>query len=191
MANRLSNRYDFNSSLHAALSTAQTALGDRSGLKLKKTELPKPKVIVPVQTQPAASSNRSRPDLNSAEYKDLIQKFCYFGSNGNSGNATEDSTPQSEETPAKPMALEQMDGPADSSSESNVSSVDSSASNSPPSPKVQLHQVDSQDSKSSRSTSTIRGLSPRLLPYRAPSPAVNSAYQEFPHQGLSVQTTQC
>jgi hypothetical protein len=190
-AHRLSNRYDFNASLHAALSTAQSALGERSGLKIKKIESPKPKVSVPVQSAQQASLNRSRPDLNSAEYKDLIQKFCYFGSNSNSGNPTEESTPQSEESPAKPVVLEQMDGPTDSSSESNVSSADSSASNSPPSPKVQLHQADSQESKTPRSSSTARGLSPRLLPYRAPSPAVNSAFQEFPHQGLSVQTTQC
>jgi carbohydrate/starch-binding protein with CBM21 domain len=192
---RLSNRYDFNASLHAALTTAQNALGDRSGLRIKTSALPKPVAAVPLSPPKQAQVlNASRPDLNSAEYKDLIQKFCYFGSSTNSGDVTEDTTPVPEEAQAKAQGLQQMDGPIDSSSESNASSVDSSASNSPPSPKVQLHQVEQQDSKASSrssSTSAILSLSPRLLPYRTPSPALSSAYQEFPHQGLSVQTTQC
>jgi hypothetical protein len=194
---RLSNRYDFNASLHAALTTAQNTLGDRSGLRIKTSVLPKSNAPVHhAPPKPTQSSNSSRPDLNSAEYKDLIQKFCYFGSNSNpdSGDVTEDTTPAAEEPEAKVQSLQQMDGAVDFSSESNASSVDSSASNSPPSPKVQHHQVDSQDSKAtsrSSSASAILSLSPRLLPYRSPSPAVNSAYQEFPHQGLSVQTTKC
>jgi Carbohydrate/starch-binding module (family 21) len=191
-ANRLSNRYDFNASLHAALTTAQNALGERSGLKLKKPDPPKPIISVPVSAPvQSTSANQSRPDLDSAEYKDLIQKFCYFGSNVNSGNATEDSTPQNEESAAKPVVKQEMNDQGNSSSDSNLSSADSSASNSPPSPKIPLHPVDAQEPKSSPRSTAIRGLSPRLLPFRTPSPVVNSAYHEFPHQGLSVQTTLC
>lgn len=205
--NRLANRYDFNASLHAALTTAQNALGAKSGLKLKTTELTKPAVAAPKQQiltptpqSSPAPANKSRPDLNSAEYKDLIQKFCYFGSNVNSGNATEEGTPQPMASPIREEEIEteikQADGVAECSSDDSItSSPNSSVSNSPPSPKAQLHREDSQishDSKtSSRSSSAIRAMSPRLLPYRTPSPAVNSAYQEFPHQGLSVQSALC
>jgi len=198
---RLANRYDFNASLHAALATAQKALGTQSGLRIKMPESEeadsKPKAI-------QATENKERPDLNSAEYKDLIQKFCYFGSASNSTDASLTVSPQPHDVPIKVSEdLNQLDGVGDNSSESNASSAGTSASNSPPSPTAQLalsqfieHQQSAKDTNSSSSrsssrspTQTIRALSPRLLPYRAPSPAMNSAYQEFPHQGLSVQTT--
>jgi len=196
---RLSNRYDFNASLHAALTTAQNALGERSGLKrsdltLKTPEQPRPRPRAPpVTTKPVLKGNKDRPDLNSAEYKDLLQKFCYFGSHTDSSTSTTTASPQNKD--ASPTKLQQTDGVADSGSESRSSSADSSASNSPPSPVAQLHQpmlmLEEVKQPSRSPTPTLRAMSPRLLPYRSPSPALNSAYQEFPHQGLTVQTTQC
>ncbi len=88
-----SSRYDFGASLSAALTTAQTTLGDRSALKINTTDLDKkgyfdrpisaPKSQVP---GPAVSANRpdslslEKPDLQSAEYNELIQKFCFVRS---------------------------------------------------------------------------------------------------------------
>jgi hypothetical protein len=205
---RLSNRYDFNASLHAALTTAQNALGERSGLTrsdltLKAPERPraKPRVAPPVAASVPAKptpkgNSKDRPDLNSAEYKDLLQKFCYFGSQTVSGAPTTTVSPQNKEAgPLSKTELQQTDGVADSGSESKTSSADSSASNSPPSPVAQLHQpvmmMEETKTPSRSPTPSLRGMSPRLLPYRSPSPALNSAYQEFPHQGLTVQTTKC
>jgi hypothetical protein len=83
-------RYDFSASLSAALSNAQTALGDRSGLtpngtnKNSKDYFAKgtaPKVsTAPVPgTRPGGLSSE-KPDLQSAEYHELIQKFCFVRS---------------------------------------------------------------------------------------------------------------
>jgi hypothetical protein len=75
-----STRYDFGASLNAALTTAQHALGDMSGIKLKdsdkgtdKASKPAPGLSVP---RPDAISSE-KPDLKSAEYNELIQKFCF------------------------------------------------------------------------------------------------------------------
>jgi hypothetical protein len=87
-----SSRYDFGASLSAALSTAQTALGDRSGLKAdtknaQKGYFDRPVAAVKAQsaaapipgTRPDALSS-DKPDLQSAEYNELIQKFCFVRS---------------------------------------------------------------------------------------------------------------
>lgn len=90
----LSGRYNFRSSLSAALSNAQSALGDKSGISLKNssTNSSTPKSLAsqkqaPVAPKPAIGDVPSRPDnitsvrpeLHSAEYNDLIRKFCYVG----------------------------------------------------------------------------------------------------------------
>jgi hypothetical protein len=90
-----SSRYDFSASLSAALSTAQTALGDRSGLKINTTDkvnntyFDRPAAISSPQVNtPGASVPGTRPDslssekhdLKSAEYHELIQKFCFVRS---------------------------------------------------------------------------------------------------------------
>jgi hypothetical protein len=189
---RLANRYDFGASLQAALTNAQTALGERSGLKIVTPE-PKQRPVAAPASAPAVQpvDTLARPELNSQEYNDLIQKFCYFGSGGaTSGVSSPDAAVK---TQPKATDMQQMDGAIDSGSESSGSPAGSSASNSPPSPTVQLHQVESiPDAKTSTRTPSpsIRALSPRLLPYRSPSPAT-SVFQEFPHQGLSVQNIQC
>lgn len=88
-----SSRYDFGASLSAALSTAQTALGDRSGLKVntsdqsKKGYFDRPAPGVKAHTTGAPipgtrpdSLSLEKPDLQSAEYNELIQKFCFVRS---------------------------------------------------------------------------------------------------------------
>jgi hypothetical protein len=87
------SRYDFGASLSAALSTAQTALGDRSGLKVDTQhkmnkgyfDRPAPAVQAPASTAPVpgtrpGSMTQEKPDLQSAEYNELIQKFCFVRS---------------------------------------------------------------------------------------------------------------
>ena len=88
-----SSRYDFGASLSAALSTAQTALGDRSGLKVNTTDnsnngyFDRPAQATKAQTTGATvpgtrpdSLTSEKPDLQSAEYNELIQKFCFVRS---------------------------------------------------------------------------------------------------------------
>jgi hypothetical protein len=88
-----SSRYDFGASLSAALSTAQTALGDRSGLKANTTEkanngyFDRPAQATKAQTTGTPvpgtrpdSLTLEKPDLQSAEYNELIQKFCFVRS---------------------------------------------------------------------------------------------------------------
>lgn len=78
------NRYDFSASLTAALTTAQQAMGDRSGIKLKDPKhsyasKPSAPAVQPVEGPRPDKISSERPDLHSAEYNDLIQKFCYVG----------------------------------------------------------------------------------------------------------------
>lgn len=88
-----SSRYDFGASLSAALSTAQTALGDRSGLKINTSDAGKNGYFDRPATAPQAlstgglvpgtrpdSMSIEKPDLQSAEYNELIQKFCFVRS---------------------------------------------------------------------------------------------------------------
>lgn len=88
-----SSRYDFSASLSAALSTAQTALGDRSGLKLntggnvQKSYFDRPASLskdhatsAPIPGTRPDSMSLEKPDLQSAEYNELIQKFCFVRS---------------------------------------------------------------------------------------------------------------
>lgn len=85
-----STRYDFSASLSAALSNAQTALGDRSGLTpngankgskdyFNKDTASKVQVAPVPGTRPGGLSSE-KPDLQSAEYNELIQKFCFVRS---------------------------------------------------------------------------------------------------------------
>jgi hypothetical protein len=93
VAQAFASRYDFGASLSAALSTAQTALGDRSGLKVNTQgkmnngyfDRPAPAVQAPASTAPVPgtrpdSLTLEKPDLQSAEYNELIQKFCFVRS---------------------------------------------------------------------------------------------------------------
>ncbi|KAF2126119.1 carbohydrate-binding module family 21 protein [Dothidotthia symphoricarpi CBS 119687] len=88
-----SARYDFGASLSAALSTAQTALGDRSGIKnnggnmAPKGYFDRPAAVLKAHTTGAPipgtrpnTFSAEKPDLQSAEYNELIQKFCFVRS---------------------------------------------------------------------------------------------------------------
>lgn len=85
-----SSRYDFGASLSAALTQAQSTLGDRSGLKPRSAPKAKtgyfdnpPKGMTqpaapPVDNTPPPSAIASeKPDLKSDQYKELIQKYCF------------------------------------------------------------------------------------------------------------------
>lgn len=71
----LSNRYDFAASLSAALGNAQAALGDHSGLAPANVRKPSTAALKAGE-KPAAFSS-GKPDLQSAEYNELIQKYCF------------------------------------------------------------------------------------------------------------------
>jgi hypothetical protein len=85
-----SSRYDFGASLSAALSTAQSALGDRSGLKPIASENGKQGYFDRPSVGPTKAHTTGapvpgtlsleKPDLQSAEYNELIQKFCFVRS---------------------------------------------------------------------------------------------------------------
>ncbi|EME45265.1 carbohydrate-binding module family 21 protein [Dothistroma septosporum NZE10] len=93
--NGLGSRYDFGNSLSAALSSAQEKLGRQSGLMngsgpeqagssyfplgpVDRVEPSKPEITA----RPEAITS-DRPAMGSEQYKDLVQKFCYVGSNRN------------------------------------------------------------------------------------------------------------
>lgn len=94
-----SSRYDFSASLSAALSTAQSALGEKSGLKLNTGDkvnagyFDRPAVATKAQTtsapipgtRPDSLLSTEKPDLQSAEYNELIQKFCFVRSQPHPG----------------------------------------------------------------------------------------------------------
>lgn len=93
--NGLGSRYDFGTSLSAALTTAQDHLGRRSGLVngVMTKGQPNGSYFGPVdRVEPEKSNAKTprpdamttdRPAMGSDQYKDLVQKFCYVGSNRN------------------------------------------------------------------------------------------------------------
>jgi hypothetical protein len=92
-----STRYDFGASLSAALTTTQQTLGDRNGLQvnkdLKASQASKQSApaVQPVSGSRPDKISSERPDLHSAEYNDLIQKFCYVGRTTSPGLAKLDT----------------------------------------------------------------------------------------------------
>lgn len=132
-----STRYDFGASLSAALSNAQTALGDRSGLTPKdsakvnddyfdknSTTTKASVSAAPVPgTRPDVFSSE-KPDLQSAEYNELIQKFCFFGTPSGKGS------PQITTPSIKNSHTDGAGDYVDYSSGSNQNSAESSPSSS-------------------------------------------------------------
>ncbi|KAI9690612.1 MAG: hypothetical protein M1820_009969 [Bogoriella megaspora] len=122
-------RYDFGSSLSAALNNAQLAMGDRSGLKSKATtklnngyfgnqgSSSPPKQDAQAPRPDTISSEK--PSQNSIEYHELIQKYCFFG-----------SAKSSPPTAPNAKAGQQSDSPKDDESVSDYNLRDS-GSNSP------------------------------------------------------------
>lgn len=96
-ANGLGGRYDFGASLSAALSTAQDKLGKQSGL-LPHTQASSqaqahyfsPRTtseVKPIVPERPDAITTDRPAIGSQQYKDLVNKFCYVGSNKTSTKA--------------------------------------------------------------------------------------------------------
>ena len=88
----LSTRYSFGASLSAALSNAQTALGDRSGVDLRngnnkanfgyfgQTDGSTTFVSATGGSAKPVGLATEKPDLKSVEYNELIQKYCFVRS---------------------------------------------------------------------------------------------------------------
>ncbi|KAI9723321.1 MAG: hypothetical protein M1812_001204 [Candelaria pacifica] len=92
------NRYSFGASLSAAIQTANTALGDRSGLKSKtepKTNPNRPAEDISVQSRGPSAEEKSSgangtdspnpggltsASLQSTSYNELLDKYCFYGS---------------------------------------------------------------------------------------------------------------
>lgn len=158
-----SARYDFSASLTAALSTAQNALGDRSGIRPVEKKTPTADVPVP-GTKPAVASDK--PPLQSAEYNELIQKFCFFGT------PTGKSSPKGS-TPARNDSL--TDGTDDKNS-SGSGSGGSSAASSPLSPTMPLSVDGANDSRPNYFSS--RSSSPGPITGAGPDDLLNSSFQQ-------------
>ncbi|KAI5362335.1 Putative CBM21 (carbohydrate binding type-21) domain, CBM21 domain superfamily [Septoria linicola] len=133
----LGSRYDFSSSLSAALGTAQDKLGQRSGLMpsgnaaqaqanggyfgpLDRTE--PDKAPAPIERPDAITTDR--PAMGSDQYKDLVQKFCYFtpgpvkSASANPPSAHKTTNLKQEATPAEMDGVSETDSPIRSSSSS-------------------------------------------------------------------------
>lgn len=95
--NNLGGRYDFGASLSAALSTAQDRLGRSSpitngapqklndgyfGLQ-ERNEGPLATAKDEKPDFSVSSGSTDRPAMGSAQYRDLVQKFCYVGTSNN------------------------------------------------------------------------------------------------------------
>ncbi|KAH7117879.1 putative phosphatase regulatory subunit-domain-containing protein [Dendryphion nanum] len=169
-----SSRYDFGASLTAALSNAQTALGDRSGIKpasgRRGTGFFSNPGPVPGARPDTLSSDK--PGLQSAEYNELIAKFCFFGTPP-TGKGSPNAT-----TPA--VNNSHTDGAMEYILDSSTSTPQSSASNSPPSPVMNV-AVDVANDAGSRSRSPnhflSRSTSPGPMTGSGPEDRVNSQYR--------------
>ncbi|UPX21337.1 uncharacterized protein EKO05_0011524 [Ascochyta rabiei] len=191
-----SSRYDFGASLSAALTTAQTALGDRSGLKVNTADVSKGYFDRPAPlakshttgapvpgTRPDALSS-DKPDLQSAEYNELIQKFCFFGTP--TGRGSPKATTPSAKHPHSDGATEY------------IHSAQSSATSSPPSPAMPVMVDGANEVKSSRSSSPFlnRSTSPGPVTGSGPEDLLASQYQYgynmhgriFPERSHTPQT---
>ncbi|KAF2107177.1 putative phosphatase regulatory subunit-domain-containing protein [Lophiotrema nucula] len=179
-----STRYDFGASLTAALSNAQNAMGDHSGIKAGGPKAPSGyfdrSSITATKASPAAAPvpgtrpdtlSSEKPDLRSAEYNELIQKFCFFGTPTGKGSpiATTPATKNTHTDGATEYILN------DSSSGSNQSS----ASNSPPSPVMPLLVDGANDSRASSRSPThflSRSTSPGPMTGSGPEDLTVSTY---------------
>ncbi|KAF1847569.1 carbohydrate-binding module family 21 protein [Cucurbitaria berberidis CBS 394.84] len=184
VAQAFASRYDFGASLTAALSTAQTTLGERSGLKVNTSDVgkkgyfdhpaPAPKARTtagtPVPGTRPDSLSLEKPGLQSAEYNELIQKFCFFG------------TPTGKISPlaATPATSNvQSDGAMDYMMNNSSGSNQSSATSSPPSPAMPLLVDGANDMMYSRSASPFlsRSNSPGPVTGTGPEDHMTSQYQ--------------
>ncbi|EOA83187.1 carbohydrate-binding module family 21 protein [Exserohilum turcica Et28A] len=170
------SRYDFGASLTAALSNAQTALGDRSGLKIdthgrmnkgyfdrSAPAVQSQATAAPIPGTRPDSLTLEKPDLQSAEYNELIQKFCFFGTP--TGKSSPNAT-----TPSAKVA--QGDGALDDVANTSGSKQSSLAS-SPASPAMPIMVDGASDSAA-------------FLP-RSASPGPMTGYTPEDHYASSYQ----
>ena len=114
-------RYDFGASLTAALTQAQSALGDRSGVNRTQqqqssptitgsAEPPKSSITRRHSPPPGVKHETPRPDAlhanqtsrDSRAYQDFVSKFCFFGSAKSQTNAPSQSTGPQQPTKQPP-----------------------------------------------------------------------------------------
>ncbi|KAM0716745.1 hypothetical protein Q7P37_008190 [Cladosporium fusiforme] len=130
--NNLGGRYDFGASLSAALSTAQDRLGRNSGFMTGAPQKPNEGYFsaqqrndAPIATKEekpdfsVSAGSSDRPAMGSAQYRDLVSKFCYFTSSG-TGKGT--SSPQTNRSANKPAAADGTDDDASITTASSGSS---------------------------------------------------------------------
>ncbi|CAD0087504.1 unnamed protein product [Aureobasidium vineae] len=134
-ANGLGGRYDFGASLSAALSNAQDKLGKQSGLLPHSQTSTQPHAhyfsprttseVKPVVPERPDAITTDRPAIGSQQYKDLVNKFCYFtpGSSGKSSPSPQTSSG------SKPSST---DGSGDGASPNEYSPQSGSVTPTPP-----------------------------------------------------------
>jgi len=155
--NALGSRYDFGSSLSAALSSAQDKLGRQSGLMggaiAKQTTTGGGYFGIIDRKEPAKSTTRTerpdhlttdRPAIGSDQYKDLVQKFCYFTPTAGKG-----ATSPQPRGPLSPRSQFFQVGPASTDGAGSGSTTTYSSGSSTPVAQSQL------DGASERSTPTV------------------------------------
>lgn len=188
-----SARYDFGASLSAALSTAQNALGDRSGLKVNGAstthkgyfdraapDFKTHTIGAPIPGTGPDTFSSEKPDLKSAEYNELIQKFCFFGTP--TGKYSPTAT-----TPA--IKTTHSDGAMEYELNNSSSSNQSSANSSPPSPGMPVLVDGANDAVYSRSSSPFlsRSTSPGPVTGSVLDDHIASQYGYNMHGGMFVE----
>lgn len=184
-----STRYDFGASLHAALSTAQTTLGDRSGIKPKNTAngnfggtdivAPAPQSSAPAGPVPGArpdALSSEKPDLQSAEYNELIQKFCFFGTSGKPPQVTNPITKSAPTDGEHIYANQEHSGSSTLSTSKDMSPLVDGANDS-------KHSSKSPNHFPSRSTSP-RHYTGSDIGDRTTSPLFYGTLFNHPHSGI-------
>ncbi|OQN98016.1 hypothetical protein B0A48_16322 [Cryoendolithus antarcticus] len=139
--NNLGGRYDFGVSLSAALTSAQDKLGRSSGLMGGVTQkgsgsyfgLQERKDGPTAVEHDKPELNGGRPAIGSDQYRDLVQKFCYFTTSGTGKTSTASSRNVSGSTPdnAAVPTIPRSEPPAETETADDASSSSSSGTSSP------------------------------------------------------------
>ncbi|KAK3071766.1 hypothetical protein LTR53_008061 [Teratosphaeriaceae sp. CCFEE 6253] len=175
--NGLGGRYDFGASLSAALTSAQDKLGRQSGLMSQPGRRPGTggSYFGPLDRTATAAPTKAderpdavtmdRPAMGSDQYRDLVQKFCYFTPAGKSGGSPVSVPPISGKAAATGP---RTDGTAVDSGPEGSSPAPSSRGGGESSP---LRQLDGDGGGSARA-------SPDLSPFmsRSGSPVPTTGY---------------
>ncbi|KAK4969222.1 hypothetical protein LTR66_011743 [Elasticomyces elasticus] len=183
-SNGLGGRYDFGASLSAALYTAQDKLGKQGGMVTTAEKRPETNYFSkdhhkaaqsakPTDlSKPEALTTSDRPAIGSDQYRDLVQKFCYFTSGK--------SSPQTGSSASKPAA---NDGALDEDSVSDCSARNSGSSTPTPSPSLD-GTSDRRAVPSSLSPFTSRSSSPAPITGHAVRTASSVSFGYPYHQNM-------